>query len=168
MPDQNLLRIAPAGYADGISSPRVGISSTLPSAREISNVVVAQSFSIPNPQGASDMLWQWGQLIDHDLDLTIPGNTEPFDILIPFGDDPFDLGNTGSQIMRFTRSSFDPNTGVTNPREQTNVITSFIDGSMVYGSDPIREAFLRDPVNPGKLKLEQIGVQSDLLPLNTA
>ena len=167
MPGQKLLRKAPAGYEDGISIPRGGDnpSSALPNAREISNVVIAQSFSIPNPQGASDMLWQWGQLIDHDLDLTLPGS-EAFDIAIPSGDPIFDPDNTGEQIMRFTRSSFDPSTGasISNPREQTNVVTAFIDGSMVYGSDSMREKFLRDlDADNGKLKL--VG---GLLPLNDA
>ena len=167
MPGQNLLRISDAGYEDLISIPRGGNNpdSTLPSAREISNIVVAQSVSIPNPQGASDMLWQWGQIMDHDLDLTLPGSGA-FHIAIPLGDPIFDLGNTGTQIMPFTRSSFDPSTGdsALNPREQTNVLTAFIDGSMVYGSDSVRANFLRDlDADNGKLKLDAEG----LLPLNT-
>jgi hypothetical protein len=168
IPGQQLARIAPAGYDDLISSPRGGDNpfSTLPSAREISNVVVAQSISIPNPQDASDMLWQWGQIMDHDLDLTLPGSGA-FHIAIPSGDPIFDPGNTGTQIMPFTRSSFDPSTGTSplNPREQTNVVTAFIDGSMVYGSDLTRANFLRDlDADNGKLKLDSEG----LLPLNTA
>ena len=165
MPGQKLLRITPAGYDDGISTPRGGDNpfSTLPSAREISNVVVAQSVSIPNPQGASDMLWQWGQLMDHDLDLTLPGSGA-FNIAIPLGDPIFDPDDTGTQIMPFTRSSFDTSTGMSNPREQTNVVTAFIDGSMVYGSDSSRENFIRDlDADNGKLKLDE-----GLLPLNTA
>ncbi|MGI0057260.1 MAG: peroxidase family protein [Nitrosarchaeum sp.] len=170
IPGQQLARISPAGYDDGIKTPRGGDNpfSILPSAREISNIVIAQSSSIPNPQGASDMLWQWGQLIDHDLDLT-PSQSgmgaEAFHISIPSGDPIFDMDNTGTQIMPFTRSTFDGSTGTLNPRQQTNVITAYIDGSMVYGSDQDRADFLRDPdnlVNPGKLKLED-----GLLPLNT-
>jgi hypothetical protein len=164
-----LKRIAPVGYDDGIKVPRGGEPSSLPSAREISNLVIAQSVSIPNPQGASDMLWQWGQFIDHDLDLTLPQSgmgAETFHIMIPDGDPIFDiLGPPEPDIMPFTRSMFDGSTGILVPREQTNVITSFIDGSMVYGSDPVREAFLRDlDADNGKLKLGGLG----LLPLNTA
>lgn len=160
-PGQPLFRKAPVGYEDGVNSPRGdGGPVPLPSARYISNVVVAQSSSIPNPQGASDMFWQWGQLLDHDLDLTLPASGEPFNIAIPAGDPVFDPGNSGIQIMPFTRSSYVP---LTSPREQTNVVTAFIDGSMVYGSDETREEFLRDHTKPGKLKLDPDG----LLPLNT-
>jgi len=159
-PGQQLFRKAPVGYEDGVSVPRGGDPSTLPSARYISNVVVAQSSSIPNPQGASDMLWQWGQIMDHDLDLTLPASGS-FNIPIPTGDPIFDSGGTGTQIMPFTRSSFD---GSSSPRQQTNVVTAFIDGSMVYGSDATRQDFLRDHAHPGKLKLQPNG----LLPLNTA
>ena len=168
IPGQQLARISPTGYDDGISIPRGGNPSTLPSAREISNVVVAQSVSIPNPQGASDMLWQWGQLIDHDLDLTLPQSglgAESFNILIPDGDPIFDPRGTGTQIMPFTRSTFDSSTGTLTPRQQTNVVTAFIDGSMVYGSDTTRQNFIRDlDAHNGKLKLDENG----LLPLNTA
>jgi len=160
-PGQQLFRVAPVGYQDGISVPRGGLDpSTLPSARAISNIVVAQSGSSPNPQGASDMFWQWGQIMDHDLDLTLPAS-EPFNILIPLGDPIFDPTNSGTQIMAFTRSSFD---SLSSPRQQTNVVTAFIDGSMVYGSDPTRQDFLRDHAHPGKLKLDSNG----LLPLNDA
>jgi hypothetical protein len=170
IPGSQLLRISPAGYDDGIKIPRGGDNpSNLPSARQISNIVVAQSVSIPNPQGASDMLWQWGQLIDHDLDLTLPqsgSGSEIFHIMIPDGDPIFDIpGPPEPDIMPFTRSMFDGSTGTLIPREQTNVVTAFIDGSMVYGSDPVREAFLRDlDADNGKLKLDGAG----LLPLNTA
>ena len=169
IPGSQLARVAPAGYDDGIKIPRGGDNpSTLPSAREISNIVIAQSVSIPNPQGASDMLWQWGQFIDHDLDLTLPQSgmsAEIFDILIPAGDPIFDdTVPPEPDVMRFTRSTFDDSTGTLIPREQTNVVTSFIDGSMVYGSDPTRAAFLRDlDADNGKLKLDGQG----LLPLNT-
>ena len=170
-PEQQLFRMTSSYYQDVLNIPRGGDPSTLPSARAISNTVVAQSSSIPNPQGASDMLWQWGQLMDHDLDLTTPASGA-FNIIIPLGDPIFDPMKTGKQIMPLTRSSFDPSTGMTDiltlkpiPREQTNIVTAFIDGSMVYGSDQARNNFIRNSApNDGKLKLDSKG----LLPLNTA
>ena len=163
-PGQQLFRMTSSDYEDGISVPRGGDPSTLSSARVISNAVVAQSFSIPNPQGASDMLWQWGQLMDHDLDLTTPASGA-FNIIIPLGDPIFDPMNTGTQIMPLTRSVFDGTTGIITPREQINQVTAFIDGSMVYGSDQARNSFIRNSApNDGKLKLDSNG----LLPLNTA
>ena len=165
-PGQQLFRMASSDYLDDKSIPRGGDPSALKSARAISNAVVAQSFSIPNPQGASDMLWQWGQIMDHDLDLTTPSPiTEPFHIIVPSGDPTFDPLNTGTKKIPLTRSVFDPTTGTTNPREQLNQITAFIDASMVYGSDQLRNDFIRDLAgNNGKLKLDSEG----LLPLNTA
>ena len=163
-PGQQLFRMTSSYYKDGISIPRGGDPSTLPSARVISNAVVAQSSSIPNPQGASDMLWQWGQIMDHDLDLTTPASGA-FNIVIPPGDPIFDPLNTGTQTMPLTRSVFDGSTGLTTPREQINQVTAFIDGSMVYGSDQLRNDFIRNSApNDGKLKLDS----NRLLPLNTA
>jgi peroxidase len=40
------------------------------SARDISNAVAARVGSIPNAARASDFVWQWGQFLDYDLDLT--------------------------------------------------------------------------------------------------
>src|SRR5262249_26820593 len=75
-----------------------------------------------------------------------------------------DPNSTGKQTMFFFRSKFDPATGTdhNNPRQQVNEITSFIDGSQVYGSDGVRASDLRTHVG-GKL-LTSAG---NLLPFNT-
>jgi len=49
------------------------------------------------------------------------------------------------------------------PRQQVNTITSYLDGSVVYGSDKTRAAALRSFVG-GKLKVSS----GNMLPLNTA
>ncbi len=161
-----LTRLAPIAYEDGISTPRGGISSTLPNPRNISNSIVKQEEGedIPNPQNVASMLMQWGQFLDHDIDLTeaVRGaNEEPFPIDIP--NDPNDQFS-GQQIALF-RSIFDPNTGtsVDNPREQENEITTWIDASNVYGSDTVRAQFLREGTC-GRLKKSK---NFELLPLNT-
>jgi hypothetical protein len=160
----DFVRIAPAAYGDGVSTPS---GADRPNPRDISNTVVAQSGSIPNNMGLSDMVFQWGQFIDHDMDLTNL-NTNPveeFDIPIPQGDPIFDPGNTGTQVMQFQRSQYNPTTGngPGNPRQQVNSITSFLDGSMIYGSDSTRAMALRSGVG-GQLKTSA----GDLLPLNTS
>src|SRR4051795_3463740 len=112
----DLLRIAAAAYADGISAP---VTAGLPSARAISNAVVAQAedVDILNNRNLSAFIYAWGQFIDHDMDLT-PGGTTPFNVPVPAGD-----------------SSFDPaGTSTSNPAQQVNTITAFLEGSMVYGS----------------------------------
>jgi peroxidase len=155
-----LIRIGSAAYSDAISTPS---GTTRPNPRVISNTIVSQSTSIPNSSNLSDWVFQWGQFIDHDLDLTDVGSTS-FPISVPSGDPIFDPMNTGSAVMNFTRSVFDPATGTStgNPRQQINVITSYIDGSMIYGSDAVRANTLRS-FSGGKL-LTSAG---NLMPLNT-
>lgn len=160
-----LLRMATPAYEDGLSVPRGGDPSTLPSARLVSNAVSAQTSSIPNAAKTSDWIWQWGQFLDHDLDLTVGADpAEEFNIIVPTGDPSFDPFNTGTQEMPFGRSDYDPATGTTNARQQVNQITSYIDGSQVYGSDTTRADELRTMAGDGKLKTST----GDLLPFNTA
>jgi len=153
-----LLRLdAQPAYADGVSAPRG--DGHLPSPRAISNVVVAQSGSIPNTRGVSDLLWQWGQFIDHDLSLTPADAGEPLPISVPAGDSHF------SSPIPFSRSIFDPatGTGTDNPRQQVNVLTAFLDASNVYGSDQATADSLRTFSN-GLLKTTP-SASGDLLPL---
>jgi hypothetical protein len=155
-----VLRYVGYDYADGISAPSGEDRS---SAREISNTVLAQTESIPNATGVSDLFWVWGQFIDHDIDLFgAPETIEHFDIVVPIGDIFFDPESTGMEVIPFERSGYDPTPAPSpaHPREQVNDITAFLDASMVYGSDPIRAAYLRD--EGGKLKVSE----GDYLPLN--
>lgn len=152
-----LLRVVAADYADGVSAPS---GANRPSARAISNSVAAQTESIPNAAGVSDYLWQWGQFLDHDLDLTeLADPTEPFDIPVPAGDPFFDPTGLGTISILLDRAHYEVIAGV---REQTNDITSYIDASNVYGSDTARANELRALDGTGKLKVSA----GDLLPFN--
>ena len=134
-------------YADGQDVPA---GSTRPSAREISNIVAAQTVSTYNSKHATDFLWQWGQFIDHDIDLTEGAHpVEPFAIPVPAGDIHFDPSATGTKMIPFTRSAYSPEV---SPRQQVNQITAFLDASMVYGSDAVRAHALRTNDGTGKLK----------------
>ena len=158
-----LLRLVFSDYADGISEiPEAG----LPSARVASNIVCSQDELIPNTLNASDYLWQWGQFVDHDIDLTGGVNPpEPADIPVPAGDPFFDPFDTGTQVIAFNRSVFDTSTGtgIDNPRQQINQITAWIDASNVYGSDVERAIALRANDGTGKLATSA----GNLLPFNT-
>ena len=156
--DTALLRVARSAYDDGASSPAVG---DRPSARLVSNVVVAQPQSMPNGVGASDFLWAWGQFLDHDIDLT--GGADPqesFDVAVPAGDPFFDPDATGEMTIPLSRSAFVVDgDGV---RQQINQITAFIDASNVYGSNETRAAALRTLDGTGRLRTSP----GDLLPFN--
>ncbi len=153
-----LIRTAPVGYADSIGAPAGG---QRPSARAVSNAVVAAYDSKPNGRGATDYLWAWGQFIDHDITETpIASPAEAFDIAVPAGDLFFDPASTGTQTIGLDRSHGAMGSGV---RQQLNNITAFIDASMVYGSDDHRARALRALDGTGRL----LTSDGDLLPFNT-
>ena len=71
MAGTNLLRKAPLSYTDGVSAP----TNSRPNPRTISILVFSQDESVPNSSQASDITWQWGQFIDHDITLS-PDNLD--------------------------------------------------------------------------------------------
>ena len=157
-----LLRLSEPHYHDGISEMA---GAHRRSAREISNLVCDQDESVPNKRRASDYVWQWGQFLDHDIDLTEGAEPEEHaDIPVPTGDPFFDPFHTGVAVIPFSRSMYDRTTGTAagNPRQQTNGITTWIDASNVYGSDAARQAALRTNDGTGRLKTSA----GDLLPFN--
>lgn len=155
------IRLAPYAYQDGMDMPS---GDDRPNPRTVSNIVVSQPSLILTDRNQSDWTWQWGQFIDHDIALTenTPG-VEPFHIPVPAGDPLLDPFNTGTQIIPFFRSFFDPSTGAGtgSEREQVNFLTAFVDGSGVYGSDPGRADWLRTFVG-GRLKTSA----GNMLPFN--
>lgn len=162
--NNQLLRLTTPAYEDGLSVPRGGFNPILPSARAISNAVSAQSGLVPNSVHASDWIWQWGQFLDHDLDLTPGGDpAEPFNVIVPQGDPFFDPFNMGTQEIGLNRSIF--TTDGNGVRQQVNQITSYIDGSSVYGSDATRAADLRLG-SMGLLRTSAANNSEVLLPLN--
>lgn len=157
-----LLRLSPAAYADGIAA--VG-GQTAPNPRTLSNQLSDQLLNRANPSAASSFLWQWGQFVDHDIDLTDGVNPpESANIPVPTGDAYFDPDATGNAEISFNRSIYDPasGTGMDNPRQQINEITAWIDGSNIYGSDAARAMALRQLDGSGRLKTGEDG----LLPFN--
>ena len=131
-----------------------------PSARAVSNAVCASPGDLPNPQGVSDYLWQWGQFLDHDIDET-PVGSETLDIPVPAGDPWFDPMNSGTQVIGMHRSAYMINGS--GERQQFNNITAFIDASNVYGSEDELAHWLRTNDGTGMLKTSE----GNLLPFNT-
>jgi hypothetical protein len=156
----NLLLSGQVGYENLIDEPA---GPNRPNPRVVSNTIFAQDGILSDPLSLSDFCWVWGQFIDHDLGLT-PDGDEPMEIDVPLGDDWFDPFNTGQMKIPMARNVFDPTTGTTtlNPRRHPNMITAYIDGSGVYGSDEDHANWLRSFVD-GKLKVSE----GNLPPYNT-
>ena len=158
----SLLKKAADAYADGVSSPTEG----RPNARTISNLVFAQEESVTHALRGSDLVWQWGQFIDHDITLSPDNLDEAFSIAVPSGNSVFDPDGTGEMTIELHRSASDASTGTgsDNPRRQVNALTAFVDGSQVYGSDRARAGALRTNDGTGKLNTSGDG---KFLPYNT-
>ena len=149
-------------FADGYSAPA---GATRPNPRIISNELFAQDTLLIDPLNLSDFTWVFGQFIDHDITSISNDPSEPAFIPVNFADQYFNPGNAFPFINIFMfRSQKIEGTGtdISNPRQYTNNITSWIDGSGIYGSDEIRAAYLRSFID-GKLRTST----GNLLPFNT-
>lgn len=147
-----LRRVIADHYSDGIGA-LAGLHR--PNPRHISNVVIDQPGLLVSKDGLSSLTFTWAQFLDHDIDLS-PETEEHADVPLPDNEPDF------IRPIPFKRSQFAAETGQVNPREQLNVITAWIDGSNVYGSDHHRADWLRTFSN-GKLKTSS----GNLLPFNT-
>ena len=157
--DSPLLDIAPLAYSDAVYTPA---GQDRPNPRTISNALSQQNGDVPDPRGLTNFIWAWGQFLDHDLDLT-PEGQEPIDIQVPAGDPWLDPQGTGNITISMNDSEYIDGTGTdaSNPRQLPNKITSWMDGSNVYGSSEERTNFLRT-FEGGQLKISE----GNLLPFN--
>ena len=127
-----------------------------------------QTGAQPNDRNLSGYVYAFGNFLAHDTDRTNSGASEFVNFTIPTGDDIYAPGQT----IQLARSRFNPSTGtsVSNPRQQTNFTTAFIDGSAIYGSNAAAASILRGgPANPGaKLRTSNDinGDGENLLPRN--
>ena len=143
----DLIRLAAAAYANGVSSPN--LPNDL-SARAISNILNSQAVSATNTadiatidqNSLSDFGYSFGQFMDHDLDLTPDGGAS-LPIAVAAGDP------MGRNPIPFTRSITDPATGTSrsNPAQQITTVTSYLDLSQVYGSNATVATALRTMQN---------------------
>ena len=156
-------------YEDGISQP-LGFQQAFvldrpfdpprPSPRLISLKVI-NDLNINQP-GATYMLMQWGQFLDHDYAYLIESSTlsgeeiecntcepmgECLPIRVPKNDPQFGVGTAqNGNCLSFIRSGVScVSTGGMRcgPRQQLNQITHWIDASNVYGSLPEEQPLLR-------------------------
>lgn len=172
------VRWLPAEYEDGFSLPygwtpavkRNGFR--VPLARAVSNAIVRFPTEQLTPDKERSLLFmQWGQLIDHDLDFTpepaaraafvsglnceISCLQQPpcFPLKIPPNDPRIKNQQDCIPFFRSCPACTESNITI---RNQINALTSFVDASMVYGSE--------DPV---AMKLRNRTNQLGLLAVNT-
>ena len=132
------LRVAAANYAD-----RVSVMVGGPPARYVSNRVfndVGQNLFSEN--GVSQWGWSWGQFVDHDIGLRDETPAESVPIAFAAGD-PLEAFTNDFHAIAFSRTPAAPGTGAGSPRQQINTLSSYIDGSGVYGVDRTRLEWLR-------------------------
>lgn len=128
-----------------------------PNPRSISNAIFQQDSTVAPSSTLSSFVFSWGQFLDHDIGISPESETETTMI--------FPTGEPGDMIIvpfTFHRSEVFEGTGVTTPRAQENIVTAWIDGSQIYGSDVIRSTWLRQGTE-GKLRTSS----GNLLPYNT-
>jgi len=132
------LRVAPANYADGLSTPVAG-----PNARYVSNRIFNDvNQNIFSENRVSQWGWAWGQFLDHTFGLAQGGSDEAD---IPFtATDPLESFTDTLGVIPFARDAAAAGTGTTNARQAVNTVNSYLDASAVYGSDAQREEWLRD------------------------
>jgi peroxidase len=140
-------RIVPPRYADGVNAPRRAQSGAeLPNPRSISNIVHPDN-NVPHAS-ITHITMAFGQFLDHDITSTPdqnnlpccsnPSMTDCFPIPIP-PNDP-DYAQFDVRCLEFGRSV---RACGSNPREQINQATAFIDGSQIYGSSVAEQNRLR-------------------------
>lgn len=177
-------RLLPAAYADGVSSPRVAADGgPLPNARKISYTIHPNA---SNPAtNITHLVMQIGQFIDHDFALA-PLVPDPGEIInlgnpnnvidccspsrrnssdcfsIDLGpDDPF-FARFNQTCMNLPRSAACTRCTL-GQRQQQDALTSYLDGSQIYGSSAADTLRLRSMSN-GLMK-NQLDLDSgELLP----
>ncbi|RCG31396.1 peroxidase [Sphaerisporangium album] len=134
----NYLRIAPSRYVDGKSQ-----MTTTPNGRYVSNRVFNDvNINVFSERGVSQWGNVWGQFIDHTIGLRQEGGTQAD---IPFNrTDTMESFTNDLGVVPFTRTVAAPGTGVSNPRQQVNTVSSYVDAWAVYGGTDARLDWMRE------------------------
>lgn len=141
-------RLLVPDYGDGVSTLRLAENGDpLPNARDVSRLVHGsnQDGQNPNSLTLSVLFMNVGQFLDHDISLAeaqgvdceppeSEENEECINIEIPHGDETF-LSRDITFIEVEREAFLQPKTYCDLvPREQINIITTYLDASNVYGS----------------------------------
>nr|XP_060474661.1 dual oxidase 2 [Panthera onca] len=131
-----LQRLVPANYADGVYQA-LG-EPLLPNPRRLSDAAMRGTAGQASRRNRTVLGVFFGYHVLSDLvSVETPGCPAEFlNIHIPPGDPVFDPDQRGDVVLPFQRSRWDPETGQSpsNPRDLTNEVTGWLDGSAIYGS----------------------------------
>ncbi|XP_059115532.1 dual oxidase 1 [Peromyscus eremicus] len=131
-----LQRLVPASYADGVYQPLR--EPHLPNPRDLSNTAMRGPAGQPSLRNRTVLGVFFGYHVLSDLvSVETPGCPAEFlNIYIPRGDPVFDPDKRGNVVLPLQRSRWDRKTGQSpsNPRDLTNQVTGWLDGSAIYGS----------------------------------
>uniref|UniRef100_G3TI59 NAD(P)H oxidase (H2O2-forming) n=1 Tax=Loxodonta africana TaxID=9785 RepID=G3TI59_LOXAF len=140
-----LQRLVPANYADGVYQA-LG-EPLLPNPRRLSDAATQGTAGQASHRNRTVLGVFFGYHVLSDLvSVERPGCPEFLNIRIPRGGPRVRLPTSaGDVVLPFQRSRWDPETGrsPSNPRDLTNQVTGWLDGSAIYGSSHSRSDALR-------------------------
>nr|XP_023394848.1 LOW QUALITY PROTEIN: dual oxidase 2 [Loxodonta africana] len=141
-----LQRLVPANYADGVYQA-LG-EPLLPNPRRLSDAATQGTAGQASHRNRTVLGVFFGYHVLSDLvSVERPGCPAEFlNIRIPRGGPRVRLPTSaGDVVLPFQRSRWDPETGrsPSNPRDLTNQVTGWLDGSAIYGSSHSRSDALR-------------------------
>ncbi|XP_062060744.1 dual oxidase 2 [Lepus europaeus] len=131
-----LQRLVPANYADGVY--QVLEEPLMPNPRLLSDAATRGKAGLASLHNRTVLGVFFGYHVLSDVvSVETPGCPAEFlNIYIPPGDPVFDPDGRGDVVLPYQRSRWDPETGrsPSNPRDLTNGVTGWLDGSAIYGS----------------------------------
>ncbi|KAM5235525.1 dual oxidase 2-like [Ctenodactylus gundi] len=140
-----LQRLVPANYADGVYQALE--EPLLPNPRRLSDAATRGAAGLASLRNRTVLGVFFGYHVLADVvSVETPGCPAEFlNIRVPRGDPVFDPERRGDVVLPLQRSRWDPATGrsPSHPRDLTNQVTGWLDGSAIYGSSHARSDALR-------------------------
>ncbi|GAB1608543.1 dual oxidase isoform X1 [Argonauta hians] len=154
--DKPLLSNLPNHYEDQTYLPS---GSNRPNARIISSKLFQGSLDKASNTGKTALFAYFAEFLSLEISSTNePGcPVEILSVKVPKCDKDFDVKCNGKHYIPYERVIYDHDSGVSpnNPRKQINQVTSFLDGSVIYGVNEVTANTLRN-WKTGKLSADDL------------